>query len=220
MGVPVLILGESGSGKSYSLKNFDSKEVAIFNVTSKLLPFRKKFPMLANNCSYAGIIKKLKENKYKTYVIDDSQYLMAFEMFNRAKEQGYGKFTDIAINFKELLDVVMKDTSDDTIVYFLHHSEETQSGKTKMKTVGKMLNEQLTVEGFFTIVLMTEIKNGEHKFITQSDGTNPCKCPEEMFEKEIKNDLKFVDDTIREYYEMKIDKKVVTKKEPELKEDK
>ena len=89
MGVLVLILGESGSGKSYSLKNFDAEEVAIFNVTSKLLPFRKKFPMLANNCTYGGIVKKLRENKFKTYVIDDSQYLLAFEMISRAKEQGY-----------------------------------------------------------------------------------------------------------------------------------
>lgn len=207
MGVPVLILGESGSGKSYSLKNFNAEEVAIFNVTSKLLPFRKKFPMLANNCTYGGIIKKLRENKFKTYVIDDSQYLLAFEMFSRAKEQGYGKFTDIAVNFKELIDVVMKETSEDTIVYFLHHAEETQSGRYKIKTVGKMLDDQLTVEGLFTIVLMTTIKNGEHKFLTQSDGTNPCKSPEEMFEKEINNDLKFVDNTIRSYYNMSTETK-------------
>ena len=158
--------------------------------------------MLANNCTYGGIIKKLRENKFKTYVIDDSQYLLAFEMFSRAKEQGYGKFTDIAVNFKELIDVVMKETSEDTIVYFLHHAEETQSGRYKIKTVGKMLDDQLTVEGLFTIVLMTTIKNGEHKFLTQSDGTNPCKSPEEMFEKEINNDLKFVDNTIRSYYDM------------------
>ena len=203
MGVPVLILGESGSGKSFSLRNLDPNSTAIFNVTSKLLPFRTKFPNTINNSTYPLIKQNLKENKFKTYVIDDSQYLMAFELFEKAKISGYGKFTDIAVNFKDLIATIMKDTSDDTIVYLMHHTEETASGKTKIKTVGKMLDDQLTIEGLFTIVLNTKVANGQYKFVTQSDGSTPCKSPVEMFDLEIDNDLKLVDDKIREYYDMK-----------------
>ena len=106
MGVPVLILGESGSGKSTSIENFDIDEVGIFNVASKLLPFRKKFNKM-NNVKHGHIINVLKQPRLKKYVIDDSQYLMAFEMFDRAKETGYGKFTDIALNFRNLIHFII-----------------------------------------------------------------------------------------------------------------
>lgn len=201
MGIPVLILGESGSGKSTSIENFDIDEVGIFNVASKLLPFRKKFNKM-NNVKHGHIISVLKQPRLKKYVIDDSQYLMAFEMFDRAKETGYGKFTDIALNFRNLIHFIITEIPDDVIVYFLHHTEETESGKIKAKTSGKMLDSQLTLEGLFSIVLLCETDGNEHKFITQSDGYTTCKSPKEMFEKEIPNDLKFVDETIRQYYEL------------------
>lgn len=203
MGIPVLILGESGSGKSRSIKNLNPNEVAIFNVSGKMLPFKTKFPNTINTSDYNMIRAKLKENKFKTYIIDDSQYLMAFELFDKVNVSGYGKFTDIAVHFKNLLTTILKETSQDTIVYFLHHSEETANGKIKIKTVGKMLDEQLTLEGLFGIVLLARAVNGKHTFLTQSDGSNPCKSPEEMFEKnEIENDLKIVNEKIREYYEI------------------
>lgn len=202
MGVPVLILGESGSGKSTSLRNFDPEEVAIFNVAGKRLPFKKKMPYVIDTSSYSTIEKKLKEAKFKRYVIDDSQYLLSFELFEKAKQTGYGKFTDIAVNFQNLIATIVNDTPADCIVYILHHVEETDGGRIKIKTVGKMLDNQLTLEGLFTIVLMTKYSNKEYKFVTQTDGTTPCKSPMDMFELEIPNDLKMVDETIRKYYEM------------------
>ena len=199
MGVPILVLGPSGSGKSTSLRNFDEKELGIFNVAGKPLPFKKKLPKV-DNATYSTIMKGIKESKLKTFVIDDSQYLMAFESFDHAKETGYGKFTNMALNFKNLISFVIKDTPDDVHVYFLHHTELSDDGKVKAKTLGKMLDNQLTVEGLFSIVLLCGVEGSEHYFITNSDGSNPAKSPMEMFEQKIDNDLKFVDETIREYY--------------------
>lgn len=201
MGIPVLIIGESGSGKSASMRNFDVNEVGIFNVASKPLPFRKQLKTV-NKASYESILKTLQAPKLKTYVIDDSQYLMAFELFGRAKETGYGKFTDTALNFYNLIDFIIRSVPSDVIVYFLHHCEQTETGKIKAKTSGKMLDNQLTVEGLFSIVLMTSSDGEKYKFITQNEGYSTCKSPMEMFDKEIDNDLKFVDTSIRQYYSL------------------
>lgn len=201
MGVPVLILGESGSGKSCSLRNFEPGEVGIFNVASKPLPFRKKMRML-NEAKYQEIMAVLVKNQSKCYVIDDAQYLMAFSLFDRANEVGYKKFTDTAVDFYNLVQTVIKLTSEDTIVYFLQHIERDDAGRIKAKTAGKMLDNQLTLEGLFSIVLLCEAKGEEHYFITQSDGTNTAKSPMGLFDSvKIDNDLKMVDDTIRNYYE-------------------
>ncbi len=199
MGIPVLILGESGSGKSCSLRNFEPDEVGIFNVAGKPLPFKKQLKKV-NNATYTDIIKSLKLGNLKRYVIDDSQYLMAFEMFDRAKETGYNKFTDVALNFRGIVDHIIKNTPDDVIVYFLHHTETTETGKIKAKTSGKMLDNQLTLEGLFSIVLLCKTDGQEHYFETQSDGYTTCKSPMDMFETKIDNDLKAVDTIIREYY--------------------
>ena len=201
MGIPVLILGHSGSGKSASMRNFEPDEVGVFNVASKPLPFRKKIPKM-DGANYGSIIKNLSNPKLKKYVIDDSQYLLCFEMFAKTKETGYQKFTDMALNFYNLIQFIIKQTPPDVIVYFLHHTEVTPEGLTKAKTVGKMLDEKLTVEGLFSIVLMCTTDGANHKFITQSDGYTTAKSPMEMFETEIDNDLKYVDTKIREYYEL------------------
>lgn len=200
MGIPVMILGESGSGKSTSMRNFEIGEIGIFNVASKPLPFRKKLNKV-DGATYGLIQATLAKANLKRYVIDDSQYLMAFEMFDKAKVTGYGKFTDMALNFKGLIDFVVKATPSDCIVYFMHHTQKTESG-TKAKTVGKMLDDQLTVEGLFSIVLRTKYESGKYSFVTQTDGTDTTKSPMDMFEKEIDNDLKFVDEKIREYWEL------------------
>jgi hypothetical protein len=200
MGIPVMILGESGSGKSTSMRNFDISEIGIFNVASKPLPFRKKLNKV-DGATYDLIARALTKPTLKRYVIDDSQYLMAFEMFDKAKITGYGKFTDMALNFKGLIDFVIKNTPADCIVYFLHHTQKTEFG-IKAKTVGKMLDDQLTVEGLFSIVLRTKYENGKYSFVTQTDGTDTVKSPIEMFDKEIDNDLKLVDEKIREYWEL------------------
>lgn len=201
MGIPVLILGESGSGKSCSLRNFEKDDVAIYNIAGKPLPFKKHLNK-ADNVTYSQIKSNMQKGTFKTYVIDDSQYLMAFEMFDRAKEVGYNKFTDVALNFRSLVDFVIKGTPVDTIVYFLHHTETTDTGKIKAKTSGKMLDNQLTLEGLFSIVLLCKTDGQEHYFETQSDGYSTCKSPMGMFDLKIDNDLKMVDTTIREYYEL------------------
>lgn len=210
MGLASLVLGESGSGKSTSLRNFDKSEVLVFNIADKVLPFRKKLNVInLRKASYSERYSLIKQyiskyqEKCKVFVIDDSQYLMAFEMFDRAKETGYNKFTDIALDFKNLLDFVQTSTNDDVTVYLLHHTEMTDTGKIKAKTSGKMIDNQLTLEGLFSIVLMTRSYDGNFKFVTKSDGLDPVKTPMEMFnDGEIDNDLKLVDKTIREYYEM------------------
>ena len=192
-------MGESGSGKSTSLRNFKPEEVAIINVAGKPFPFRNKFQALTleDPKTIMGILRK---NVMNCYVIDDSQYLMAFKLINKINENGYGKYTEIAKDFRDLVDTIVKRTSSDTIVYFLHHSEKMEDGHFKAKTSGKMIDNWLTLEGLFAIVLMATVNDKKHQFITQSDGTTTCKSPMEMFDMEIDNDLKFVDSTIREYY--------------------
>lgn len=203
MGIPVMVLGASGSGKSSSLRNFKADEVGIFNVASKPLPFRGNLNKV-DKASYPLITKVLQSNKLKCYVIDDSQYLLVFDEFAKAKESGYGKFTDFALNFYNLVQTVIKDTSPDTIVYFLHHTELDETGHVKAKTIGKMLDSKLTVEGMFSVVLLCGTDGQTHWFETQNDGYSTCKTPIGMFaDRKIDNDLKMVDATIREYWDLK-----------------
>lgn len=200
MGIPVLILGESGSGKSASLRNFSPEDVSIFNVAAKPLPFRKKLPIKSTS-DYEVIKQGITASKKKAFVIDDSQYLLCFESFAKAKETGYGKYTDMALHFYNLVQFVIRQTPPDTIVYFLHHTEtDSNTGKIKAKTMGKMLDNQLTVEGLFAIVLLCFTDGKHHKFITQTDGMTTAKSPMEMFDIDIDNDLKAVDTAIRTYY--------------------
>jgi hypothetical protein len=201
MGIPVLILGESGSGKSASMRNFDPETVGVFNVAGKPLPFRRRLKTV-NNATYADIYKVLAKPKLKAYIIDDSQYLMAFEELDRAKEIGFTKFTEMALNFSGLVRYIINNLPPDVIVYFLHHVETTDQGKIKAKTVGKMIDSKLTLEGLFSIVLLCEASADGHRFITQSDGYTTAKSPMEMFDKEIDNDLAMVDHTIREYWNL------------------
>lgn len=202
MGFPVLILGETGSGKTFSIKNFDTEEVGIFSVEKNRLPFKKDFKV-AKNATYQKILGVLQKPELKKYVIDDSQYLLVNELFDKAKDAGYGKFTDMALNFRNLIHFINRVLPDDVVVYFLHHTElDSNTGKVKAKTVGKMLDQNLTVEGCFDIVLLTSVEGQEHYFVTQSDGYTTAKSPEGMFDMKIPNDLKMVDDAIRAYYEL------------------
>lgn len=202
MGIPVLILGESGSGKSASLRNFEPADVSIFNVAAKPLPFRKKLP-IKSTADYGTIQQGIQASQKKAFVIDDSQYLLCFESFAKAKETGYGKYTDMALHFYNLVQFVIRQTPPDVIVYFLHHTEtDGNTGKVKAKTMGKMLDNQLTLEGLFSIVLMAYTDGKKHVFVTQSDGMTTCKSPMDMFPAEIDNDLKAVDQAIRAYYEI------------------
>lgn len=202
MGIPVLILGESGSGKSTSLRNFEPSEISVFNVANKPLPFRKKLPVKASS-NYAEIKDLMQKSAKKAFAVDDSQYLICFESFARAMETGYTKHTEMALHFYDLVQFVIRKLPNDVIVYFLHHTEtDSNTGKTKAKTLGKMLDSQLTLEGLFSIVLLCTTDGKKHIFSTKSNGATTAKSPMDMFRPEIDNDLKLVDSTIREYYEI------------------
>ena len=201
MGVSVLILGHSGSGKSTSLRNFADGEIGIFNVAGKPLPFRKRLPKL-DRCQYNQIHQSLAANKLRAYVIDDANYLMAFQNFRLAKQAGYGKFTDMAVNFEQLLEAANA-TDENTITYFMMHPDYDDAGRMKAKTIGKMLDNQLTIEGMFPIVLLADRDDAGFHFITQSDGQTPVKAPMGMFDgAAIDNDLREVDAAIRDYWGM------------------
>lgn len=200
MGMPVLVLGASGTGKSTSLRNFKKGEIGVLNVGEKPLPFRGKLDV-ANTADYEVIKQTLMKNTFNAYAIDDSQFLMVYENFAHAYERGYDKFTKMAVNFQELLEVIKKGTSNDTIVYLLHHIDYDDMGRAKAKTIGKMLDQQLPIESAVAITLLTQTDSEKYTFIT--NGFPPAKSPMGMFsEKEIDNDLRMVDATIREYWEL------------------
>lgn len=203
MGVAILVLGKSGSGKSTSLRNFKPDEIGVMNVLGKPLPFKggARFPQ-AVRPSYGAIIKALRKNSLRAYAVDDSTYLMQNENFVRARENGYGKFTEMALHFQELINAALA-TDEDTIVYFLHHIEEGVDGTEKVKTIGKMLDEKYCIEGACPVVIDCVVQDGEHLFITKNDGTNLAKAPIDSLPDKMDNDLKAVDTMLREYWGMK-----------------
>ena len=202
MGIMPMIMGQSGSGKSTAMRNLDRKATAVINVASKPFPFKGKFDMMCNTSDIDEIITILKRNTTNCYVIDDSQDLMSFKLIDKWNETGYQKYTEVARDFKRLIDTVVNHTSPDTIVYLLHHTEVMDDGKVKAKTSGKMIDNWLTLEGLFSIVIMAVATENKHLFITQSDGTNTCKSPIGMLDNPMDNDLALLDKAIREYYEL------------------
>lgn len=211
MGIPVLVMGASGSGKSRSLKNFKQGELSVINVAGKPLPFRSELASINVRRTakerginrYALIKAVLAKAQAKSIAIDDTQFLLAFDSFDNANVKGYDKWTMFAVDFEQLITFVIDELPEDKIVYFLHHTEQTDTGTIKAKTIGKMLDNQLTVEGLFTIVLLCMATKDEHKFITQSGGTSTAKSPEDMLPEEMPNDLKAVDTAIREFWGLK-----------------
>lgn len=218
-GIGVLLMGASGSGKSTSLRNLPPEETAIINITNKPMPFRKKENTtivslkdflkqgekeVAYDELYKRIIATIKATKKKIIVIDDSSYLMTFENFEKATNKGYDKFTTMAKNYYDLIKSAIS-CEDEKIVYIITHEEIDDVNQLyRPKTIGKMLSNQLVIEGLFSIVLRSLYKNGEYIFQTQSDGNSVAKSPMDMFEnKEIPNDLFEVDKAIREYYGFK-----------------
>ena len=199
MAVIVAVMGESGTGKSTSLRNFKQGEASVINVSKKPLPFRNTLSVFKTD--------NYQEVQAKSVVIDDAQYLMAFEYMHRAKEKGFEKFTDIGANFFNLTQTAVA-LPDDKIIYFLFHIERTKDGNEKCKTIGQLLDEKITLEGLFTIVLKTVVLldgNNQRQFCfaTVNNGSDTVKTPMGMFtEPLIPNDLKAVDTVIREYYGM------------------
>ena len=185
------------------MKEFNENEICLISVQKSLLPFRKKFSETVVTDKYEKIIETMKATKKKVIVIDDTQYLMCNEFMRRATEKGYDKFTEIAQNFWSLVVQEVNSLPDDVIVYLLCHTATDENGVEKMKTIGKLVDEKITPEGLFTIVLKTAVSDGNYAFVTQNNGKDTVKSPEGMFETyAVKNDLKYVDEKIRNYYEL------------------
>ena len=227
MAQSVLVIADSGTGKSTAIRNLNPDETFIINIANKPLPFKgwkknytlisKENPKgnLASASSAAGIIKAInhvdqKMPGIKTLVVDDWQYMSSFEYFDRANEKGYDKFTQIAANLA-MVAKLPKDLRDDLTIIFLTHSEDSTdingNRKIKAKTIGKMIDNTLTLEGLFSIVLFGKVNKNddgelEYGFETQNNGENTCKSPQGMFEDSfIPNNLQYVKDCMKKYEE-------------------
>ena len=205
MGMPVLIYGKSGSGKSRSLKNFGADEIFLVNVERKFLPFRKKFKYVLKSDNVNLIKNQLLKMPTKTAVIDDAGYILT-NRYMREKGQvknAFETYDNIGNDFWGLFEFIKTDLPDDVIVYVIMHEETDDFNNTKLKMMGKLLEQKVCVEGMVTISLRCITDDTGHHFVTNSNGNDISKSPEEMFESlYIDNDLKAVDTAIREYYEM------------------
>ena len=200
MGTPVLVLGPSGSGKSASMRNLDPNTYGIINVARKPLPFRTT-KQAKNTDDYNVIAQVLSRAVADIIVIDDAQYLMANAFMRRAKEKGFEKFTEIGLDFFNLINYIIDSLPPQKIVYVMGHTELDMSGGLKFKTIGKMLDEKITIEGMFTIVMRAMFHDGHYYFSTRTDGADPVKTPIGMFDEPyLDNDLAIVDAAIRDYY--------------------
>lgn len=204
MGKICLIYGKSGSGKSRSLKNFAEDEIYLVQAIDKDLPFRKKFRYVTQTDKLEKICRGLQQMPCKVAVIDDAGYLMTNEFMrgHSAPKKGSSSFdlyNDIADNFWKLFAFIAS-LPRDIIVYIIMHEATNDYGDTKLRTIGKLLDEKVCLEGMVTIALRCLTQGTRHYFRTQSDGTDISKSPEEMFPLEMENDLKAVDTAIRAYY--------------------
>ena len=212
-----IIMGESGTGKSTAIRTLDPTTTFIINVMNKPLPFRgykSQYKVVSSDGkegnyysskSYDNItlvIKKINATRpdIKTLIIDDFQYLMSNEFMDRALERGYDKFSEIGKHAYDLLQLLPM-LRDDLDIFILTHSEANELGKMKIKTIGKMLDQNIVIEGMYSMVLQTELTNGDYHFITQGDARHIAKSPMGMFEtREIPNDLAFVKSKMNAYF--------------------
>jgi hypothetical protein len=203
MATVTLILGKSGSGKSTSLRNMVSTDTALIQVIKKPLPFKGATnwqPYVTDD--HASIIGASKKTKRKVIVIDDYQYVLANEFMRRSQEKGFEKFNDIGRHTWDVFDALLK-LPDDVRVYILSHTEESEAGQIKMKTIGKMLDDKITLEGMVTICLRAVVQDGRHFFATRNNGSDTTKAPMGMFDDDlIDNDLAAVDAAICDYYQI------------------
>lgn len=210
MSISALILGESGTGKSASLRNLDPAHTLLIQSIRKPLPFRSKDwkPVIDGgniivSDQSADIIKAMRKTKREVIVLDDWQYILANEYMRRTDERGYDKFTDIGRHAWDILSAA-SDLEPTKRVYILAHTQSDEHGNRRIKTIGKMLDEKITPEGMFSIVLRTVVQNGNYLFSTRNNGTDTVKSPIGLFDDElIENDLAEVDTAIFSYYGLK-----------------
>ena len=209
MGLPVLIIGKSGSGKSTALRNcVNDSNWNLVNVLGKPLPFKGKVPQVVTD-DYEQVKRCLTSSMAKSLVVDDAGYLITnyFMRNHSSKGQGnaiFSMYNTLADNFWKLVEYI-KHLPEDKIVYIIMHEDTDDFGNVKPKTIGKLLDEKICLEGMFTIVLRCIQENGKHLFVTQADGGAVSKSPMGMFDElEINNDLLYVDNKIREYYGLEI----------------
>ena len=199
MSILTMIYGESGTGKSTSLRNFNNDEVAVINVSGKPMPFRSELKTLSSN-NYLTIADWLPKIKQPSIVIDDATYLMVDQFMANVQLKGYEKYNIMAQNFTNLIEQA-RQLPEDKIVYFMGHSDQTDNGREHFKTIGRMIDNYVTLEGKFTTVLKSVVKDGKYYFQTHNSGSDTVKSPLGMFESDlIDNDLKMVDDIMREYW--------------------
>lgn len=214
----ILIIGQSGSGKSTSLRNLDPKTTFIINVLDKPLPFRgykKDYKPISSWEDIEGnyfaaddwqkIVKCVRmvdktRPDIKTIIIDDWQYILAYEFMRRVGEKGFDKFSELANHGWSTINACLT-TREDLTSFVLAHSEVDNTGRSKCKTIGKMLDEKITIEGLFTTVLHSRVIDGQYLFQTQFDGDYIAKSPMGMFEESfVPNDLSCVKQSIDNYY--------------------
>lgn len=202
MAIGVFVLGQSGTGKSFSLKNLSPQNVGLINVVGKYLPFRgADFKQIITDDTQV-IKNTLLNSQSPIVIIDDFQYLMSNKFMRDSDKKGYDKYTENGKNIWEILNIINYGMKPYQRVYILSHTDEHE-GKTKLKTIGKLLDEKITPEGMVGIVLQTHIENGKNYFKTQNDGTTTVKTPFEMFDSVlIPNDLELVDNAICDYYNL------------------
>lgn len=210
MGIGIMVLGQSGTGKSASLRNMDPAQTLLIQVISKPLPFRSKEwksikdggNILVSDKSDV-IVAAMQKTVRPIVVVDDAQYLLATEFMERAHETGYLKFTEMARHYYDVLTTAAALPAHKR-VYFLSHTDTNDQGMVKAKTIGKLLDEKITVEGLVTIVLRTHVINGQYVFATKNSGSDTTKTPIDLFDTEhIPNDLAAADAAIVSYYDLK-----------------
>jgi hypothetical protein len=210
MSTAIMVIGESGTGKTTSLRNFNPEDVLLIQAVRKPLPFKSANWKPCNKQNPNGsvfhsdnartIVEMMQRCKKPVIVVDDFQYILANAFMRRSAETGFQKFTEIA---KDAWDILMAASGqpNHSRIYILAHSTTDESGKTKAKTIGKLLDEKITIEGLLTIVLRTAVINGQYLFATQNSGSDTTKSPMGMFEDEhIPNDLAAVDKAVCEFY--------------------
>lgn len=199
--VPVLLIGKSGSGKSASMRNFKKEEIAIVNVLGKPLPFKND--LNAPQCGdYKVILDSIKNTTKKTIVIDDANYLITSEFMKNSSIKGFDKYNELANNFWNLIQGI-KSIGGGKTVYLIMHEDADENGNIKPKTIGKLLDDKVNIQGMFTVCLRSMFENGNYVFKLKTNGQDCVKTPLGMFEDdEIENDLKKVDEVIRDYYDL------------------